>query len=49
MPKGLRAFGYDERDVPVLVDGTLKQTRQMGVVPREVDRAALEGIFTASL
>lgn len=49
MPKGLRAFGYDESDVPVLVDGTLKQTRQMSVVPRDVDRAALEGIFTASL
>ena len=49
MPGGLRSFGYDEGDVDELVDGTLKQTRQLAVVPRPVDRAALRHIFTASL
>jgi alcohol dehydrogenase class IV len=49
MPSGLRTFGYHESDVDELVDGTLKQTRQLAVVPRPVDRAALRQIFTASL
>ncbi|MBB4684071.1 hydroxyacid-oxoacid transhydrogenase [Amycolatopsis jiangsuensis] len=49
MPKGLHAFGYGESDVSTLVDGTLKQTRQLAVVPRPVTRAALEDIFRRSL
>lgn len=49
MPAGLRSFGYDEGDIATLADGTLKQTRQLAVVPRPVTRSALEDIFRASL
>lgn len=49
MPSGLRSFGYDESDVDTLVTGTLKQTRQLAVVPRPLDRAAATSIFTQSL
>jgi hydroxyacid-oxoacid transhydrogenase len=49
MPSGLRSFGYDESDVDTLVAGTMKQTRQLAVVPRPVTPAALRGIFADSL
>lgn len=49
MPSGLRAFGYTEQDLDVLVDGTMKQTRQLAVVPRPVTRDALLGIYRESL
>ncbi|MFD9893294.1 hydroxyacid-oxoacid transhydrogenase [Amycolatopsis sp. NPDC059027] len=49
MPKGLHAFGYGESDIDTLVDGTLKQTRQLAVVPRPVTRPALVDIFRRSL
>ncbi len=49
MPQGLRAFGYEESHLDQLVDGTLKQTRQLSVVPRPVTRAATREIFRASL
>ncbi len=49
MPAGLRSFGYDEGDLHNLVDGTMKQTRQLAVVPRPVTRAVLNDIFRDSL
>ncbi|OZM71606.1 alcohol dehydrogenase [Amycolatopsis antarctica] len=49
MPPGLRSFGYEEKNIGELVDGTMKQTRQMAVVPRPLDRAAAERIFLQSL
>lgn len=49
MPSGLRSFGYTDDDLDTLVDGTLKQTRQLAVVPRPVTREALGDIFAASL
>ena len=49
MPAGLRSFGYTEDDIDTLVDGTLKQTRQLAVVPRVLDREAAAAIFRASL
>ena len=49
MPAGLRSFGYTEDDIDTLVDGTLKQTRQLAVVPRALDRDAAAAIFRASL
>jgi hydroxyacid-oxoacid transhydrogenase len=49
VPVGLRSFGYAENDVDNLVDGTLKQIRQLAVVPRAVDRAAVTTIFHESL
>jgi hydroxyacid-oxoacid transhydrogenase len=48
IPTGLRSFGYAENDLDMLVDGTLKQTRQLAVAPRQVDRAAVATIFTQS-
>jgi hypothetical protein len=33
----------------MLVDGTMKQTRQLSVVPRRVDRTAVAAIFRESL
>ena len=38
MPNGLRAVGYDERDVDALVEGSLKQQRLLATSPREVGR-----------
>ncbi|NKQ52295.1 iron-containing alcohol dehydrogenase [Amycolatopsis sp. K13G38] len=49
MPTRLRAFGYGEDDVEALIDGTLRQTRQLGVVPRPVTREALARILRACL
>lgn len=49
MPSGLRSFGYDEHDLDTLVQGTLKQTRQLAVVPRPVTEQALQDIYRASL
>ena len=49
MPAGLRSFGYGEEDLDTLVEGTMKQTRQLAVVPRPVSREALKAIFRESL
>ncbi|MBK1787617.1 hydroxyacid-oxoacid transhydrogenase [Prauserella cavernicola] len=49
MPSGLRSFGYTEDDLDTLTDGTLKQTRQLAVVPRPLDRGAVTEIFERSL
>jgi hydroxyacid-oxoacid transhydrogenase len=49
MPAGLRSFGYGEHHLPALVEGTMKQTRQLAVVPRPVTRDALTDIFRESL
>ena len=49
MPAGLRSFGYTDDDVDTLVDGTLKQTRQLAVVPRALDRQSAAAIFRESM
>ncbi|MGH3435147.1 MAG: hydroxyacid-oxoacid transhydrogenase [Sciscionella sp.] len=49
MPAGLRSFGYAEKDLDTLVDGTMQQTRQIAMVPRPMDRAAVADIFRKSL
>lgn len=49
MPEGLRGFGYHEGDLDTLADGALKQTRQLAVVPRPLDRSAVRRIFEQSL
>jgi alcohol dehydrogenase class IV len=45
MPNGLRALGYTERDVPALVEGTLKQPRLLSGAPRAVGAAELDTIL----
>ncbi|TNC27698.1 hydroxyacid-oxoacid transhydrogenase [Amycolatopsis alkalitolerans] len=49
IPAGLRGFGYTEDDIDTLTEGTLKQTRQLAVVPRPLDRRAVAAVFSASL
>jgi alcohol dehydrogenase class IV len=45
----LRELGYDEEDVPELVEGALAQQRLLNVAPRPVTADDLAGIIRASL
>jgi alcohol dehydrogenase class IV len=45
IPNGLTAVGYGERDIPALVEGTLKQPRLLSGAPRPVSAADLEWIL----
>ena len=49
IPSGLRAFGYDEGDIDGLVEGALKQRRQLMIAPREAGPEDLANIFRDSL
>jgi hydroxyacid-oxoacid transhydrogenase len=49
IPNGLAEVGYDESDVPDLVEGTMQQQRLLATAPREVDQEAAEGILARSL
>jgi hydroxyacid-oxoacid transhydrogenase len=48
-PSGLSTFGYDERDVPALVEGALAQHRLLVSSPLPLGRPELELIVRASL
>jgi alcohol dehydrogenase class IV len=48
-PRGIAELGYDERDVPDLVDGARKQERLLVVSPRAVTDADLGHILNASM
>jgi len=48
-PISLRGIGYDESDLPALVDGALQQERLLVCSPRAVTRSDLERIFSESL
>ena len=48
-PRGVAALGYDENDVPALVEGALKQQRLLVVSPREVTGDDLGHILNASM
>jgi hydroxyacid-oxoacid transhydrogenase len=48
-PRGIAELGYDEHDVPALVDGALKQQRLLVVSPREVTGQDLGRILNASM
>jgi hydroxyacid-oxoacid transhydrogenase len=45
IPNGLTAVGYTERDIPALVEGTLKQPRLLAGAPRAVGAADLDWIL----
>jgi alcohol dehydrogenase class IV len=45
----LRELGYDEADIPALVEGALAQQRLLAVAPRPVGAADLAAILRASL
>jgi len=48
-PSGIAALGYDEADIPALVDGALKQQRLLVGAPKSIDATGLESIFRASI
>ena len=48
-PGGLRELGYDEGDVDGLVEGAIKQQRQLTIAPRQADREDLARIFRESM
>jgi alcohol dehydrogenase class IV len=45
IPNGIKAVGYTERDVPALIEGTLKQPRLLAGAPRTVGARELEVIL----
>ena len=49
VPNGLTALGYGERDIPALIDGTLKQPRLLSGAPRAVGAAEIGAILHDSL
>jgi hydroxyacid-oxoacid transhydrogenase len=48
-PRGIAELGYDENDVPALVEGALKQQRLLVVSPRDVSGDDLGHILNASM
>jgi alcohol dehydrogenase class IV len=48
-PSGLRELGYDGNDIDELVNGALKQRRQLSIAPREAGPDELANIFRESL
>src|SRR5215211_3213420 len=48
-PSGLRELGYDEGNINDLVEGALKQQRQLSIAPREAGPDELWNIFRESL
>ena len=49
IPGGIGAVGYDEGDVPGLVEGTMKQQRLLATAPKDVTEDDVAGIFRRSL
>jgi alcohol dehydrogenase class IV len=49
IPNGLTAIGYTERDVPALIEGTLRQPRLLSGAPRPVGQLELELILRDSM
>ncbi len=49
MPNGLAAVGYNDADVPRLVEGTLPQHRVTKLAPREATREDLAELFQDSM
>jgi hydroxyacid-oxoacid transhydrogenase len=49
IPNGIAAVGFDEGDIPDLVEGTMKQQRLLATCPREVTDDDIAGIFTRSM
>jgi alcohol dehydrogenase class IV len=48
-PSGLASIGYDERDVPALVEGAYPQRRVIGNAPREVTKDHLAELFVGAM
>lgn len=48
-PSGVRALGYDEADIPELVQGALKQQRLLVISPKEPGAEDLAAIYRESM
>lgn len=48
-PSGVRALGYDEDDIPTLVQGALKQQRLLVIAPKEPGAEDLARIYRDSM
>jgi alcohol dehydrogenase class IV len=49
IPGGIGAVGYDEGDIPALVEGTMKQQRLLATAPKDVTEDDVAGIFRRSM
>ncbi|GAC1357719.1 MAG: hydroxyacid-oxoacid transhydrogenase [Ktedonobacteraceae bacterium] len=49
VPNGVSSLGYAKKDIPDLVEGTMKQQRLLAVCPRDVTADIIEEIFDSSL
>ncbi|HEY4604749.1 MAG TPA: hydroxyacid-oxoacid transhydrogenase, partial [Blastococcus sp.] len=49
IPNGVGAVGFDEGDIPGLVEGTMKQQRLLATCPREVTEDDIAQIFSRSM
>ena len=49
IPAGIGAVGYDEGDIPGLVEGTMKQQRLLATAPKDVTEDDVAGIFRRSI
>jgi alcohol dehydrogenase class IV len=49
LPNGIGAVGFDEGDIPALVEGTMKQQRLLATCPRDVTDEDIAGIFERSM
>jgi hydroxyacid-oxoacid transhydrogenase len=49
IPNGIGAVGYDEGDIPGLVEGTMKQQRLLDTAPRPVTEDHVAAILSRSL
>jgi alcohol dehydrogenase class IV len=49
IPNGIAAVGFDEGDIPDLVDGTMKQQRLLATAPKDVTEDDIAGIFRRSM
>lgn len=48
-PRGIAEFGYDDADIPALVEGASKQQRLLVIAPREAGADDLREILEASM
>ncbi len=49
IPAGIGAVGYDENDIPDLVEGTMKQQRLLDTAPRPVTEDDAAGVYRRSI
>jgi alcohol dehydrogenase class IV len=48
-PSGIAELGYTETDIPVIIEGALKQQRLLSGAPKPVDAAVLDTILRQSI